>query len=123
MRKIEQQLAAAIRDGRDFRAGTRDRVRRDPATGDLQVELHGSRIATIPANNLHAPPRVLVSLCGWDTPTTRSRVNVVLAALVPGAYVAHMRGRTVLMHNGAGHVMDPSATYPLGRDVAIGGAA
>lgn len=73
MRKIEQALVAAIRDGRPFNSG--NTATRYIDDGTCEVLLHGNTIARIDALGL-----AQWTLAGWNTPTTRSRVNALARA-------------------------------------------
>ena len=72
MRKIEGQMIDAIHDRRDWKLSntevqcTEDRI---------YVRLHGSTVAIV------TPTHVDISDCGWQTPTTKSRLNAILREL------------------------------------------
>lgn len=77
MRKIEQQMIAAINERRDWRLDNTEVQCINFPHGDttidrIYVRLHGSTIAIIDPNNID------VSDCGWQTPTTKSRLNALL---------------------------------------------
>ena len=77
MRKIEQQMLKAIKERRDWRSdNTEVQVVSFPHNGAnidrIYVRLHGSTIAII------TPDEVDISDCGWQTPTTKSRLNALL---------------------------------------------
>jgi hypothetical protein len=77
MRKIEKQMLDAIHDGRNWKSGNTQVVCTQFAHGEdvidrVTVILHGSPIAII------TPDHVDASDCGYQTPTTKSRLNVVL---------------------------------------------
>lgn len=91
MRKIEREMCAAICNGRGFQS-TNTRVVWDG--NECRVYLHGHNIAHM-QNGLW-----LFNLCGWNTPTTRSRINAI--ARDSGAHgvctrkgVAYSNGRAV----------------------------
>ena len=80
MRKIEQQMMQAIHERRDWRSDNTQVVCTVFSHGDLNidrvhVQLHGSTIAII--------TDVCVDVCdyGWQTPTTKSRLNAILHEL------------------------------------------
>ena len=82
MRKIEELMVQATREGKTWqRDNTTVHVayRAPDGTANYVVELHGNPIAFGYVG--HAPH--LVSMQGWDTQTTRSR----LRALLPGRVV------------------------------------
>ena len=81
MRVIEQQMCAAIRARRNMTRGN-TRVEIANTLGNWRVYLHGNLIATGGSAGLS------VTLAGWGTVTTRSRVNALLRAFAQGgAYV------------------------------------
>jgi hypothetical protein len=80
MRKIEQQMLDAIHDRRNWKCANTEIVatvftHADNPIDRVTVYLHGSPIATI------APDVVSICDCGWQTPTTKSRINAVLRTL------------------------------------------
>tara|TARA_X000001388_G_C2156591_1_gene94525 strand:+ start:271 stop:585 length:315 start_codon:yes stop_codon:yes gene_type:complete len=62
MRKVTEEIAKAFKKGINKTVG-------NTATIDGAVFLHGNKIAKIEDGAL------LVSLAGWNTPTTRERLN------------------------------------------------
>ena len=75
MRKIEAQMNAAIAGQRNWsKDNTRVEVDKH---GDTYVYLHGHNIARI-ANNWD----MQLSSCGWETVTTKSRLNAILDCFV-----------------------------------------
>lgn len=80
MRKIEKQIIAAIKARQNFK-GANTLV--ECSGFSVIVKLYGHTVATFIDGN------ALVDFCGWNTPTTRSRINCLLDALeVP--YYAHI---------------------------------
>ena len=73
MRKIEQQMNRAITNRINW-AGSNTTVTYNDSTNCSSVFLHGHRIATFD-HNLKA---VKISSCGWQTVTTKSRLNAIL---------------------------------------------
>lgn len=69
MRVIEQKMISAIRNGRDMTSGN---TRVDVFGKIVHVSLHGNLIARV------CPLHMDVTLAGWPTPTTRSRLNALL---------------------------------------------
>jgi len=94
---------------RAFAAGEPARGNRSASTGD-SVVLHGSRIVW---RDAATPGAVWLSLAGWNTATTRDRINGALTYAAPG-----WRIRTI---GGAAHVMSPTgALHEMGpHDVAM----
>lgn len=74
-RKIEDAMIAAIRAGKDWKSGNTE-VRREEFGGSLSVYLHGNLIAKIGGAQEYAH----WTLAGWDTNTTRSRINALARA-------------------------------------------
>jgi hypothetical protein len=77
MRLIERKMIAAIHERKDWKCdNTRvictQFVHSDHIIDRVSVILHGSTIAII------TPTDVDVSDCGWQTPTTKSRLNAIL---------------------------------------------
>ena len=73
MRKIEQQMNRAIANRTDW-SSSNTRVEFNDSTNCSSVFLHGHQIATFD-HNLKA---VKISSCGWQTVTTKSRLNAIL---------------------------------------------
>lgn len=71
MRKIEQAMIAAIRDYRPWRDGN------TAYDGAGTVTLHGNAIAKFEDSPEGKRGSILFNLCGWNTPTTRSRINAL----------------------------------------------
>lgn len=71
MRKIEANMLRAIAGGYDWR-GSNTAVIRTPQ--GWEVRLHGNCIAKLDTSEDAA---VQFNLCGWNTPTTRSRINAI----------------------------------------------
>jgi hypothetical protein len=80
MRAIEQQMLDAIRNHKDWRLSNTSVqctqfVHSDRVIDRITVYLHNSAIAVI------TPTDVTVCDCGYQTPTTKSRLNVILREL------------------------------------------
>ncbi len=71
MRKIEQQMNAAIRDSRNWASGNTE-VTFDPETNESKVFLFGNHIATI------GEDFVQIFDGGYQSATTKSRLNAIL---------------------------------------------
>ena len=63
MRKVTQQIKAAFEQGKSLKVG-------NTKTDGNSVWLHGNRIVMRQEDG-----RVWATLAGWNTPTTRERVN------------------------------------------------
>ena len=74
MRKIEKEVIGAFVNGETKAiANTESAV--NPVTRDLDLLLHGNRIATM--SNRDGVKRLWVSNAGWPTRTTQSRLNAL----------------------------------------------
>ncbi len=82
MRKIEQQMNRAIANRTDW-SSSNTRVEFNDSTNCSSVFLHGHRIATL----CHETKAVKVDSCGWQTVTTKSRLNAILDEVKWGARV------------------------------------
>ena len=69
MRKIEQQMNHAIRQGRNF-SSSNTQVKHYGS--DTFVYLHGNHIATVTRNS------IILFDGGWQSNTTKSRLNALL---------------------------------------------
>ena len=83
MRKIEQQMNEAILNRKDFFKGnTSVENYVDLRTGAMEaiVKLHGNHIATV-------GDTLQICDAGWQTVTTKSRLNALLDEFAEGCYV------------------------------------
>jgi hypothetical protein len=71
MRKIEQLMCYAIRDGKDWKLDN-TRVEQDPDSSSSYVYLHDNHIATVTDND------VTIYDGGWQSVTTKSRLNAII---------------------------------------------
>jgi hypothetical protein len=87
MRKIEQQMLSALRNGKHWKSGNMEVVA-DPVNRPwVEVRLHSNPIVG------YSPIRGWkFSLAGWNTRTTRSRINAILSVIRPGARLYVKRG-------------------------------
>ena len=84
MRKIEQEMNRAIRYRRNFsKANTSVRCfkNRDGITTEMDVFLHGNHIASLDT----ASNQLTIKDGGWQSVTTKSRLNALLDEFVPSA--------------------------------------
>ena len=82
MRKIERQMNFAISNRADW-SSSNTMVSYNTNTNCSQVRLHGNLIATVD----HSTNAVKVSSCGWQTVTTKSRLNAILSEVKYGCSV------------------------------------
>ena len=82
MRKVEQQMNEAILNRKDFFKGNTSVENYITETGAREaiVKLHGNHIATI-------GDTLQISDAGWQTVTTKSRLNALLNEFAEGCYV------------------------------------
>jgi len=92
MRKIEQQIIAAIRDNQDLKVANSQVV---SYTNSSDVYLHGHLIARIGETWMELFDG------GYQTNTTKSRLNALLSAFgMPGEYVFQKNFQWFLNYNG-----------------------
>lgn len=86
-RKIENQMITAMvklgkaQQVNSIKVGSNTRVDSD-ATGAVWVYLHGHNIAFMEDKGTHY--QVRFNLCGYNTRTTRSRINAICGAFIHG---------------------------------------
>lgn len=90
MRKIESQMIEAVRNGVDWKSGNTSVQSFIYANGHcaIVVSLHGNVIASlhwraVKADNSQRHPYAVITLAGWDTMTTRSRLHAILRFIQP----------------------------------------
>jgi len=82
MRKIESQMNRAIINKNDW-SNSNTVVEYNSNTDCSTVYLHNNRIATVD----HNTNALKLSSCGWQSVTTKSRLNAILQELITGARV------------------------------------
>ena len=82
MRKVEQQMNEAILNRKDFFKGNTSVQHYTTETGarEAVVHLHGNHIATV-------GDTLQICDAGWQTVTTKSRLNALLNEFAEGCYV------------------------------------
>ena len=83
MRKIERQMLHAINCPGKRWSNNNTKVRWSDDQTFVEVLLHDHIIASISFSSR----KLAISACGWETPTTKSRLNAILSDLVPGARI------------------------------------
>ena len=78
MRKSHKEVIGAFIDARQKTMGNTTSVR-NPVTRNMDLLLHGNRIATM--SNRDGVKRLWVSNAGWPTRTTQSRLNALFSLL------------------------------------------
>ena len=99
MRKIERQMNFAISNKGNWSLSNTS-VEYNESTNCSNVFLHGHNIATVD----HATKSVKLSSCGWETPTTKSRLNAILQEVKTGFSVFQKQFEWFL--NGQGKTVD-----------------
>ena len=82
MRKLEKQMNFALSNKGNW-AGSNTTVLYNESTNCSQVLLHGHNIATLD----HTTNALKLSSCGYETVTTKSRLNAILEELRYGCKV------------------------------------
>ena len=82
MRKIEQQMNSALLRKANW-ASSNTTVRYNELTNCSAILLHGHQIATLD----HHTNALKLSSCGWQTVTTKSRLNALLSEFKYGCKV------------------------------------
>jgi hypothetical protein len=82
MRKLEKQMNFALSNKGNW-AGSNTTVLYNESTNCSQVYLHGHNIATLD----HNTKALKLSSCGYETVTTKSRLNAILEECMCGAKV------------------------------------
>ena len=82
MRKLEKQMNFALSNKGNW-AGSNTQVSYNESTNCSTVSLHGHNIATYD----HATAALKISSCGWETVTTKSRLNAILQEVKTGCSV------------------------------------
>ena len=83
MRKIERQMNEAILSGKDFfssNTSVQHYVNNITGAKEAAVHLHGNHIATV-------GDTLQICDAGWQTVTTKSRLNALLNEFADGCYV------------------------------------
>ena len=91
IRKMEERMLAAIKSNKRFKISNTEvepgLVNSRGEVLPIDVYLHGNRIATISKHD----KTITLHTCGWDTVTTTSRMNAILAEFTDGAYYVTCR--------------------------------
>ena len=82
MRKIERQMNFAISNKGNW-SSSNTQVSYNENTNCSSVYLHGHQIATLD----HNTQALKLSSCGWQTVTTKSRLNAILTELKTGCRI------------------------------------
>lgn len=80
MRKIEAAMVQAVNDGRDWHSGN---TSVDVTDHGIVVRLHGNKIAQLDPEH-HC---LWITDAGWQTVTTKSRLNALLKGVTQRGYI------------------------------------
>lgn len=117
MRKIEKQMLAAIRNGKSFKMDNTEVTARTrwPSYYACEVKLHGRCIAALRFRSIisECPHAIHYSACGWNTRTTRSRINALFNAFgkSPRDGVHTSKGAMYRTQHGQEYAMESTAYY------------
>ncbi len=97
MRVVEKRIVEAMRQGLSFKQGS-TRVVTEELAGErvTSVYLHGHLIATVDLWN----SCLRLTDAGYQTVTTKSRLNAILSAFVPACYIQQVKGVWWLQQGG-----------------------
>ena len=95
MRKLERQMNFAISNKSDW-SGSNTQVTYNNSTNCSSIHLHGHLIATVD-HNLRA---VKLDSCGYETVTTKSRLNAILEEVKYGCRVFQKNFNWFVSYNG-----------------------
>ena len=115
MRKIEEEMVRAIARGSNLHKGNTSVEVDDGVPGMCTVRLHGNMIASVPIGFGNS---MQFTLAGWNTPTTRSRVNALIGQYVNNYvrcqnFEPIVSGLGVIRASGIYHVDRKSGVYEL----------
>lgn len=83
MRKIETAIIKAVNEKKTIKLSNRDYVEHN--NGLSKVYLHGNTIAVYN----HEQKTLAFTFAGWDTVTTKSRINAILSVFAPATYYCY----------------------------------
>lgn len=104
MRKITEQSVAAFLAGRKFKSGNME-VDVDTFAAEVEMRLHGHLIARKVARldlgsvGGQTPDQIIIEDCGWQTSTTKDRLNGLLRELTGGHYSIYQKDHTWYLHS------------------------
>ena len=94
MRKVEQQMNRALSNKNNW-AGSNTTVTYNDSTNCSSVYLHGHQIATLD----HNTQALKLSSCGYETVTTKSRLNAILDEVKYGCKVFQKKFEWFVSYN------------------------
>ena len=106
MRKIEALMIQAVKNGRDWKSGN---TSVDVTDHGIIVRLHGNKIAQVD----HEARTVYVTDAGWQTTTTKSRLNALLRGVCNRGHVFQKDFVWYLERGGEATEMDRNQAYAV----------
>ena len=100
MRKIETLMIQAVKSHKAWKSGNTE-VTLSAKDGLPHVYLYGNLIASVTNNGL------LISDCGWQTTTTKSRLNALLGGLNLDARLYQKRNVWHLANSNSDEIVEP----------------
>ena len=111
MRKIEREMMDAVDDCVEY--WRKDNTSVETLDDSTYVYLHNNKIADI----CMATDTMLISDCGWQTSTTKSRLNALLQCYSPNGTHIYQRQHQWYLDYGTGDVVEMESgehyTIPL----------
>lgn len=92
MREIEKKMAAAVRNGKNFN-GKNTQVESE-SNGNIYVYLFGNCIYKV----VNGTPKF--NLCGWNSATTRSRLQALGVNVTSKDFTPHYNGKPISANSG-----------------------
>ena len=106
MRKIEQEMNYAIRNGIAWSKG--NTCTTFTQEGNTLVYLHGNLIADISKDS------ITLYNAGWETNTTKSRLNAILDEVIPGTSVIQRDFKWYIVYqDGTKSLFDTTNAIPI----------
>ena len=106
MRKIEALMIQAVKNGRDWKSGN---TSVDVTDHGIIVRLHGNKIAQVD----HEANVIWITDAGWQTTTTKSRLNALLSGVAGRGSVYQKNFIWYLERGGDAVEMDRGDAYPV----------
>ena len=89
LRQIDKLMLDAVRNKRDWKNSNTAVVHQEHQT---RVVLHSTPIAEIDWNS----KQIVVRTGGWNTPTTKSRLNAIIRTFTASSGIYQLKGQWVL---------------------------
>tara|TARA_Y100000768_G_scaffold325932_1_gene263083 strand:- start:43 stop:369 length:327 start_codon:yes stop_codon:yes gene_type:complete len=106
MRLIESQMVNAVAARRNWQSGNTQVTKCDRG---MVVYLHGNQIAQLEPDD----QCLWVTDAGWQTSTTKSRLNALLSALCPGCGIHQKQFVWYLTRHGKDQAMNHETSYAV----------